>query len=60
MVRVEFRTDAGTEQREFALEGLGDDAEFLALLRAGRVQTIHTQEASLEDIFIRVTGRSLG
>jgi fluoroquinolone transport system ATP-binding protein len=60
MVRVEFRTDTGTEQREFALEGLGDDAEFLALLRAGRVQTIHTQEASLEDIFIRVTGRSLG
>ena len=35
------------------------EAEFLRILQSGTVQTIHTQEATLEDIFIRVTGRSL-
>ena len=41
------------------LQGLGENGGFLELLRGGQVQTIHTQEATLEDIFIRVTGRSL-
>lgn len=59
-VRVECRDGEGTAAREFPLDGIGEDAEFLALLRGGRVQTIHTQEATLEDVFIRVTGRSLG
>ena len=53
--------DAGPSERfEFPLAGLGDDAEFLALLRGGRVETLHTLEATLEEIFIRVTGRELG
>lgn len=46
--------------REFALDGLGDDATFLDLLRtAERVETIHTQESTLEKIFIEVTGQEL-
>ncbi len=32
-VRVEYRDDHGIESREFPLEGLGDSAEFLSLLR---------------------------
>lgn len=58
-VRVEYRAGEGTEHRDFPLEGLADDAAFLALLRGGGVQTIHTREASLEDVFLRVTGRGL-
>ncbi len=58
-VRVEYLAGAQIQAREFALETLGSDAEFLGLLQGGAVQTIHTQEATLEDIFIRVTGRSL-
>ena len=58
-VRVEYRDEGLTARREFPLEGLGDNADFLNLLRGERVQTIHTQEATLEDIFISVTGRSL-
>ena len=46
-------------QQTFPLAGLGDNAAFLHLLHSGTVQTIHTQEATLEDIFVRVTGRSL-
>ena len=59
-VRVEHAGPRGAELREFPLEGIGEDAAFLELLRGGGVQTIHTQEATLEDVFIRVTGRSLG
>ena len=33
--------------------------DFLALLRSGGVRSLHSQEATLEDVFLRVTGRSL-
>lgn len=58
-VRVEFGLNGKTEQRDFELEGLADNAEFLTLLREGSVRTLHTQEATLENIFIEVTGRRL-
>jgi fluoroquinolone transport system ATP-binding protein len=59
-VTVEHLADGGTRQRsEFPLAGLADNPAFLALLRSGQVQTLHTQEATLEDIFIQVTGRAL-
>jgi fluoroquinolone transport system ATP-binding protein len=58
-VRVEYQANRHTERAEFALTGLADNASFQSLLRAGTVQTIHTREATLEDIFIRVTGRGL-
>jgi fluoroquinolone transport system ATP-binding protein len=59
VARVEYQTAGQMAQRDFPLETLGDDAEFIALLRSGKVQTIHTLEATLEDIFIEVTGRRL-
>jgi fluoroquinolone transport system ATP-binding protein len=59
-VRVEFRGDGRLDHRDFPLDGLADDAAFLGLLRTAPVQTIHTQEATLEDVFIRVTGHTLG
>jgi fluoroquinolone transport system ATP-binding protein len=58
-VRVEYQANSHTGRQEFALAGLGYNDDFLGLLRAGTIQTIHSQEATLEDIFIRVTGRSL-
>lgn len=59
MVRVEFREEGHTKAEDFDLEGIADNTRFLNLLRTNSVRTIHTQEASLEDIFIRVTGRKL-
>jgi fluoroquinolone transport system ATP-binding protein len=58
-VRVEHRTPAGVATREFPLRGLGDDPEFVALLRKGTVETIHTTEPSLADVFVRLTGQEL-
>jgi len=59
MVRVEYTNGAERQSRQFPLTGLGDDPAFIQLLRNQTIETIHTQEASLEDIFIRVTGRGL-
>jgi fluoroquinolone transport system ATP-binding protein len=58
-VRVEHRLEGRLKRQDFPLDGLGNNAGFLELLRGDSVQTIHTQEATLEDIFIRVTGRGL-
>jgi fluoroquinolone transport system ATP-binding protein len=59
IVRVEVQTAVGPAQHEFALAGLGENQTFLDLIRTHPVETLHTQEATLEDIFIQVTGRRL-
>ncbi len=41
------------------LHSLKDDAQFLSLLKQDKIETVHTLEPSLEDLFIEVTGRSL-
>jgi fluoroquinolone transport system ATP-binding protein len=58
-VAVEYRGDQQIERREFPLEGLGDNRDFLSLLRSRPIETLHTQEATLADVFIQVTGRRL-
>lgn len=58
-VRVEYRENGRIENREFSLDGLGNDEDFLSLLRGERIETIHTEEATLEDVFIGTTGRKL-
>jgi fluoroquinolone transport system ATP-binding protein len=58
-VRVEYQANGHLDTAEFELNDLGHNDAFLHLLRTKPVQTIHTQEATLEDIFIQVTGRSL-
>ena len=58
-VRVEYRLNGALEERDFPLEGLAENAAFLTALREPSLQTVHTQETSLENIFIRVTGREL-
>ena len=58
-VLVEHGLDGHSERREFQLDGLGDNADFLELLRGETIHTLHTQEATLEDVFIQVTGYSL-
>ncbi|XEC94684.1 ABC transporter ATP-binding protein [Paenibacillus tarimensis] len=52
-------TDGRISHCRFELKGLGDNANFLQLLRTKRVETMHTEEATLEQIFIEVTGRGL-
>ncbi|HEX7186241.1 MAG TPA: ABC transporter ATP-binding protein [Thermoanaerobaculia bacterium] len=58
-VRVEYGSDGRLQHQDFPLEGLADNPAFLEILRTGPVQTIHTQETTLEDIFLEITGRTL-
>jgi fluoroquinolone transport system ATP-binding protein len=59
VVRVEAVSDGTRIAREFAVGSLADDSDFLGLLRSGGVETIHTLETTLEEVFVRVTGRTL-
>jgi fluoroquinolone transport system ATP-binding protein len=59
-VRVEYRGENGRlDTAEFGMDGLADDPAFHAVLRNHHVETIHSREASLEDVFVEVTGRRL-
>jgi fluoroquinolone transport system ATP-binding protein len=60
LVRVEFRGDNGhLDAAEFAMDGMADNPEFHAVLSDQHVETIHSKEANLEDVFVEVTGRTL-
>jgi fluoroquinolone transport system ATP-binding protein len=58
-VKIEYIKDGELERKEFDLKNLADNKNFLSLLRSGNVQTIHTAEATLDEIFIKATGRQL-
>ncbi len=57
-VRVTLATEHGFEDREFDLDGLADNSGFLDALRQN-VRAIHSEETTLEDVFIQVTGSQL-
>jgi fluoroquinolone transport system ATP-binding protein len=58
-VQVAFQQNGHVEQEMFELAGLAANGRFQQLLCDESIQTMHTQEATLEDIFIEVTGRGL-
>ena len=58
-VRVEYTDGHGLGSSEFPLDGLGSNAAFIDLLRDREIETIHTLETTLEQVFISVTGRVL-
>ena len=58
-VRVEYTEKGGQQQETFDLVGLGSNRSFRDILEADSIETIHSQEATLEEIFIKTTGRSL-
>jgi fluoroquinolone transport system ATP-binding protein len=57
-VQVEFRTGGALQRAEFPL-AVPTDPRLLALLRDTAVETIHTREATLRDVFVAVTGGRL-
>ncbi|MBB5164534.1 ABC transporter ATP-binding protein [Mycobacterium sp. AZCC_0083] len=60
LVRVEFRGENGRlGTTDFPMDGLADDPAFHTVLRGHHVETIHSKEASLDDVFVETTGRRL-
>jgi len=58
-VRVEYRKEREPVVEEFPLEGIGNNESFLQVIDRYPVETMHSQEATLEQIFLETTGRSL-
>lgn len=58
VVIVEYE-NAGIHSEEFKIEDLADNGDFLNVLRKNYVRSIHSKEATLEDIFIQITGKNL-
>jgi fluoroquinolone transport system ATP-binding protein len=47
------------QQITVPLKNLNQDPNFLQILQEGRIETIHSKEAGLDEIFIKVTGETL-
>lgn len=58
-MKVEYKENNETKLSEFDMKDIGKNKTFLDLLQTKEIETIHSGETTLEDIFIRVTGVSL-
>lgn len=56
---LEYKQKDKTVSKEFPMDGIGKNEEFLTLLQTKEIETLHSGETTLEDIFIRVTGVAL-
>lgn len=57
--RVEYRVDGKIRCEEFSLEEEDGKSQFLRTVEGHPIETIHTLEPSLEDVFLEITGRGL-
>lgn len=58
-IKVEYKENNHTETATFEMDGLNDNEAFFKLLKQKDIETIHTGETTLEEIFILVTGVGL-
>lgn len=58
VVKVEYE-NGDIYSEEFEIEGLGENAKFMEVLKKNHIRSIHSKEATLEDIFIQITGKNL-
>lgn len=59
MVEVLVNENGVDRIHTFKLDDLGHNEAFAAVLKTGEIKTIHSKEASLEEVFIRLTGKAL-
>lgn len=59
LVNVGYACNGQTCETAFPMEGIGSNPEFVRVLQEKELRTIHSCEATLEDIFIKLTGRNL-
>lgn len=59
IVKIEYVKNNELVSQEYDMLHLADNKEFVDILRSENVQTIHSKEATLDDIFIKATGRKI-
>ncbi len=58
-VNIMHKTDGKIKSASFPLAGLYDNHDFLSILKSDSIVSVHSKEATLEDVFIKMTGRGL-
>lgn len=58
-VEVEYVLNDSLKTKSFDLISIRSDEHFFDIMRTHDIKTIHSQEASLEDVFIKLTGKNL-
>lgn len=58
-MKLEYKENGHTVTEEFLMDGIGQNEHFLSLLKTKNIETLHSGETTLEDIFIQVTGVGL-
>lgn len=56
IVSIEYKEDKSLKKETYSLDGIGENKEFLEAIKKHQLETIHSGETSLADIFIKVTG----
>lgn len=59
LVEVEYGKNGGITKESFSTVLEADKARLQAVIAKNSIQSMHTKEATLEEIFIKVTGRGL-
>jgi fluoroquinolone transport system ATP-binding protein len=59
VLQITYLDNGEMKTAEFVQAGLGKNNTFFRLLQEKEIVTMHTKEATLEDIFVRVTGRDI-
>jgi fluoroquinolone transport system ATP-binding protein len=58
-IKIEYKDENQSKTEEFPINHLAMNKRFQEILQQNNIETIHTQEATLEDIFIKITGQKL-
>ncbi len=59
VVKVEYQRNGKLFEMHADMKGIGDNKVFIDLLKTADIKTMHSCEATLEDIFIKLTGKKL-
>lgn len=59
IIRVEYQENGALFTKEFSLDHIKDNGDFIDLIKTKNIETIHSGETTLEEIFIQVTGVKL-
>lgn len=58
-VKIIYEDSGKLKTSEYSLDSLNQNNEFLNIVKTKNIKTIHSKEATLEEIFIKLTGKSL-
>ncbi len=58
-IKIEYKENGQTLSETFTMDQIGQNTEFVKLIQTKDIETIHSGETTLEEIFIQVTGVGL-